>query len=68
MIKTVPLECESHQDVEMISIFTFIKQSQRFKAGVKLYYIIDATLLLSPTTSLFFQNNAEINNLLHQQC
>ena len=37
-------------------------------AGVKLLNIVGSTWLFSPTTSLSLLNDAEINNMLKQQC
>ena len=43
-------------------------ESKPLKAGVKLLNVIDSTSWFSPTTSLFFSNEAKINNILNQQC
>ena len=39
-----------------------------YKATVKLFNIVDSTLLLLPTTSLFLFSKVEINNRVDQQC
>ena len=47
---------------------SYVIMCLRDKAGVKLYNIVGATLLLYLRTFSFLLNKAEINNVLHQQC
>ena len=49
----------------MKHIFTNLGIDGTDKIGVKLY-IVGATLLFSPTTSLFLLTKAEINKVLHR--
>ena len=49
-------------------MFYFQNQAYYFKDGVKFPNIVASASLFPPTTSLFFCNEAEINNMLNQQC